>query len=167
MFAIHDFYKNVDVRFKFFYRSTHIQQLGCHSSHGPFGGSGGRAFNELPDDCEAVVDRIRIRSGRRLDSIQITYKLSNGRTYTGRKYGENGGSPHTVDIRVDEAERIIGVFGKSGRKVDQIGFVTNFGRVLGPYGGNGGSDFRVDGCNLRGIFGRHGDEIDSIGFHCS
>lgn len=59
------------------------------------------------------------------------------------------------------------MFGRSGGSVDQIGFVTNKGRIFGPYGGGGGGAFTVNNCLLRGIYGRSGSRVDSIGFFCS
>lgn len=144
-----------------------VQQSGCQFSAGTFGGGGGGSFNELPDDCRGTVRRIMIRSGSRVDSIQITYRLSSGQDYTGPQHGGSGGGLHTIDIDVDGGERIVGAFGRSGKELDQLGFVTNQGRVLGPYGGGGGGSFAVNSCHVRGIFGRSGSRIDSIGFHCS
>ena len=74
---------------------------------------------------------------------------------------------HEIKIDIAQGERIIGVFGKSGASVDQLGFVTNWGRIFGPYGGCGGSHFSVNSCLVRGIFGRAGSRIDAIGFYCS
>ena len=108
-----------------------------------------------------------LRSGSRIDSIQITYRLSSGQDSTGSRRGGNGGGEHTIDIDVDGGERLIGVFGRSGGAVDQLGFVTNKGKIFGPYGGCGGGPFTVNSCLVRGIFGRSGSAIDSIGFHCS
>ena len=110
---------------------------------------------------------IVIRSGRRIDAIQVMYKLSNGREYEGSRRGGTGGKEHMINIDVDRGERIIGVFGRSGESVDMLGFVTNKGRTFGPYGRLGGGPFTVNGCHLRGLFGRSGASIDSIGFHCS
>ena len=143
------------------------QSSGCHFSKGAFGGGGGGSFNELPDNCGAIVRRIVVRSGSRVDAIQITYKKSNGQDYTGSRRGGSGGGEDTIEIDVDGGERLIGVFGRSGSRVDMLGFVTNKGRIFGPYGGCGGGDFTVSSCLVRGIFGRAGSEIDSIGFHCS
>ena len=76
------------------------------------------------------------------------------------------GSWGKAEFRVN-IERIAGVFGKSGGLLDQIGFVTNKGRIFGPYGGCGGGNFHVNSCHVRGIFGRSAGLIDSIGFFCS
>ena len=125
------------------------------------------AFNEHPDNCGGVVRRILVRSGSRIDAIQVTYRLSNGQDFIGPRHGGSGGSEHTIDIDVDGGERLFGVFGRSGSLVDMLWFVTNRGRLFGPYGGCGGEPFTVNSCLVRGIVGRSGSEIDSIGFHCS
>ena len=143
------------------------QSSGCEFSAGTFGGGGGGSFNELYDNCRATIRRIIIRSGSRLDSIQVTYRLSTGQDYTGERRGGTGGSEQKIEIDVDGGEQVIGVFGRSGGEVDQLGFVTNKGRIFGPYGGCGGGSFTVNSCLVRGIFGRAGKRIDSIGFSCS
>ncbi len=51
--------------------------------------------------------------------------------------------------------------------IDQIGFVTDHGRVYGPYGGHGGAAFHVYACKLPGITGRYGSNLDQIGFLCA
>jgi hypothetical protein len=140
---------------------------GCQFSAGAFGGGGGKSFNELPDDCRAVIRKIVLRSADRIDAIQVTYRLSSGKDYTGPKRGGNGGTEHKINIDIDGGERIIGVFGRAASRVDMLGFVTNKGRIFGHYGRCGGTKFTVNSCHLRGIFGRSGSEIDSIGFHCS
>lgn len=105
-------------------------------------------------------------AGSVIDSIQLTYKLSNGHYTTGKCFGGRGGKQHVINIDVNRGEKIIGVFGRNGRLVDQLGFVTNKGRIFGPYGSCGGGKFTVNSCEVRGIFGRSGSLIDSIGFFC-
>ena len=131
---------------------------------GPYGGSGGGGFIELPDNCNAVVSKIYIRSGARVDAIQFTYRYSNGQQYTSGYHGGTGGSGRTITIA--SGERVIGVFGRRGAMVDQLGFITNWGRIFGPYGGCGGGQFKVNSCNIKGIHGRSGTRVDSIGFFC-
>ncbi len=48
-------------------------EFDCRNA-GPYGGGGGGAFSEVVDGCKAHVKKIVIRSGKRLDSIQVTYK---------------------------------------------------------------------------------------------
>ena len=146
---------------------SEIQNTGCQFSAGAYGGGSGGAFNEHPADCAGTVSRIVIRAGNVIDSIEITYKLPNGQFFHGGHFGGGGGGIHTIDINVDGGERIVGVWGKSGSLVDQLGFVTNKGRIFGPYGGCSGGAFTVNSCEIRGIFGRSGGLLDSIGFLCS
>lgn len=134
---------------------------------GPYGGGGGGAFVELVDNCNAVVRKIYIRSGSLIDAIQFTYRYSDGNEYVQGYRGGNTGGAHTITIDVDRGEKIVGVFGRTGSLVDQLGFVTNWGRIHGPYGGCGGAPFTVSSCNIRGIHGRSGGKLDSIGFFCS
>lgn len=143
------------------------RQSGCTFAAGTFGGGGGGAFNEVINECAATIRRIRIRHGGVIDGIQITYRLSNGQDYTAGHHGGRGGGESVIDVNVNGGEKIIGVFGQSGSLVDRLGFITNHGRIFGPYGGCGGGHFRVNSCHIRGVYGRSGGRIDSIGFFCS
>ena len=143
------------------------RNTGCTFSAGTYGGGGGTAFNELLDDCRAIVKRVTIRHAALVDAIQITYRLSSGQDFTADLHGGQGGRGSVFNVDVDGGERVIGIFGKSASLLDQIGFVTNHGRIFGPYGGCGGSNFHVSSCEVRGIFGRSASLIDSIGFFCS
>ena len=142
---------------------------GCQSvfSSQSHGGGGGGAFTDEPSNCGAKVKKILIRSGERIDAIQITYKYPNGQIKDGKYFGGNGGGRHMIDINVDKGEKIVGVFGRSGLELDQLGFITNTGKIFGPYGATGGGPFKVESCVIRGIYGRSGGLIDSIGFRCS
>ena len=148
-------------------RSQIQQSSSCEFYAGSYGGGGGNAFDEIPNNCDATIKKIYIRAGDAIDSIQITYRLSNGQHYSAIRHGGNGGQQYTIDIDVDGGERIVGVLGRSGNHVDQLGFFTNQGRIFGPYGRCGGGPFTVNRCHVRGIFGRSGSMIDSIGFHCT
>ena len=135
-------------------------------SVGPYGGGGGGAFVELPDHCNAIVSKIFIRAAALIDGIQFTYQYSNGHQYTSGYHGGTGGSAHRITINVSHGERVIGVFGRSAALVDSLGFITNRGRIFGPYGGCGGGPFKVNSCNINGIHGRSATYLDSIGFFC-
>ena len=147
-------------------RLRRFSGTGCYSL-GTYGGSGGYAFNEVPSNCAAVIRKITIRAASYVDSIQITYRLPNGQDYTANRHGGLGGREHVLYVDVDNGEKIVGIFGKSATFVDQLGFVTNKGRIFGPYGGCGGRNFHVSSCLVRGTFGRSATFLDSIGFHCS
>ena len=133
---------------------------------GPYGGSGGGPFIELPDNCNAIVSGIFIRSSQYVEALQFTYLHSDGSQSKGGYYGGTGGVAYDFTISVANGERFIGVFGRSGGFVDQLVFVTNWGGIFGPFGGCGGGPFVVSHCNLKGIHGRSGLAIDSIGFFC-
>ena len=138
----------------------------CYST-ALYGGSGGGAFSEHPDICAATVISIIIRSGSLVDGIQLKYNLADGTYYQGSHHGGYGGGYEEFWLDFNAGERVVGVLGKSGNLVDQLGFITSLGRTIGPYGGSGGSSFKVDGCQVRGIYGRSGSLLDSIGFYCS
>ena len=144
---------------------TKRTSTGCRSV-GPYGGGGGGAFVEIPDHCNAVVSQIFIRSATLVDAIQLTYQYSNGLQYTSGYHGGTGGTAHRITINVSQGERVVGVFGRTGSLVDRLGFVTNWGRVFGPYGGCGGVPFKVESCTIKGIHGRSARLLDSIGFFC-
>ncbi len=157
---IYDFYVYTTNQFR-----RKRQSSGCFPT-GLYGGKGGGAFHELLDDCQATIKKIVLRTGSLVDSVQVTYRLSNGKDYTAGVHGGKGGHRTVIEIDVQKGEKIIGAFGKTGRLVDNIGFFTNQGRVFGPYGGKGGGDFSVHLCSIRGVFGRVGSLVDSIGFYC-
>lgn len=125
---------------------------------GPWGGGGGSEFADVVP-LGAKVIGLQIRSGQRVDSIQVF--LSTGAT---SKHGGSGGDLH--DIRFEEDEYITAVYGRYGARVDQIAIRTNKG-TYGPYGGTGGANpfsFEVTaGFQIVGFFGRSGDEVDAIG----
>ena len=102
-----------------------------------------------------------------MDGIQLIYRLANGQNYAGHHRGGHGGGFHEFSVNVDAGERVIGILGRSGSRVDQLAFITNHGKIFGPHGDCGGGRFYVQGCQVRGIYGRSGSLLDSIGFFCS
>ena len=124
----------------------------------PVGGNGGSWFNDCNADRDPITE-IKVRSGRLVDSIQITY----GGEMEPR-HGGGGGRLEFCELSANET--ITDVRGRYGRVLDQIEFVTSEGRVCGPYGGNGGRDFSksIPGYHLSCIFGRSGRLIDQIAF---
>jgi hypothetical protein len=135
-----------------------------------YGGGGGTAW----DDAQAVgpaaptgFSRIAVRSGSYLDQIQSTYALANG-TST-QTHGGGGGAQDSFDFVPNE--KVICVQGRSGAYVDQIGFTTAvvYGggdppliRSYGPYGGGGGTPFKIWG-DIAAFYGRSGTFVEAIG----
>ncbi|XP_059082356.1 uncharacterized protein LOC131879895 [Tigriopus californicus] len=141
---------------------------------GPFGGTqGGEWFTDFWQSLNGRVikpthwpDAINVRSGERVDSIQMFYG-----PYHGALHGGEGGS--LGKIKLYAGDRIVRVTGRQGfgpgAGVDQLNFYTSSGKRLGPYGGTGGYFFEArppqDDCFLAWISGRSHLRLDSISFH--
>ena len=124
-----------------------------------FGGSGGSAF----DDIIGIVG-MKIRSGNQVDSVQVTYRLSDGSTFEAPKHGGTGGSLKSFTLADDE--KLIKVEGKTnGVLVDQVTFYSNKGKTYGPYGKTGETPFSVKGSEIIAVFGRAGNLLDRLGVH--
>jgi hypothetical protein len=147
------------------YDRTRRSVGGCKVVTHTYGGGGGGSFVDVPFHCHGTIRKIVIHSGTVIDSIQLFFDRGNGQYHVSARHGGGGGGRH--EITLFSSERIIGIFGKTGHLVDQLGFVTNYGRIFGPYGACGGSPFTVNSCELRGIYGKSGALLDSIGFFCS
>ena len=134
----------------------------------------GSNFDEKPDNCHAIVKKVKLRFDPSRDShisaIQLVYQLSNGQEYVGTRYGGSGDREFTTTINVGRGERIIGVVRISDALIQRLGFYTNEGSFRGLYGGCTciGESFNTYGCQLRGITGTYlSHTLTSIGFYCS
>jgi len=132
------------------------------------GGRGGRTFYDSQVPENARVSEVRIRSGERIDSVQMVYELSDGSSQEGRRYGGSGGRLNV--FRLDSDEYITGLSGRYGETIDSMRIETNK-RSSTLFGGRGGStDYRVDvpsGNYAVGFTGRAGDYLDAIGLICT
>jgi len=128
------------------------------------GGRGGRAFSDLKIPAGARISEIRVRSGDLIDSVQLVYTLSNGRSQDGPAHGGSGGRG-TV-FRLDRDEYLIGVSGRYGDYIDSLVFHTNK-RTSPTFGGRGGNrNFRImvpSGTQAIGFVGRAAKYLDAIG----
>merc|ERR1712179_214555 len=122
--------------------------IGVHSEciQGPYGGGGGGPFSDRAYGNLGKIKTVKIRSQRRIDSIQFTY--GNFDIFT-----------------LEEDEVIVRVNGRSQSRVDSLTFHTSKGRQYGPYGGFGGREFVAMGDELRFVSGRSQSEVDQIQFH--
>ncbi|HYD38656.1 MAG TPA: jacalin-like lectin [Allosphingosinicella sp.] len=130
-----------------------------------FGGNGGSPFDDLQASGGAVasVNEIVVRSGKFVDNISTTYGLPNGGTFVGT-HGGNGGQASTITLAA--GEKVVGVKGRSGSRLDQITFVTlgpDGRKVHGPFGGSGGSPFEIE-AEIDSFYGRSGTLEDRLGF---
>lgn len=124
-------------------------------------GTGGNPFDDSGFGNHPIT-RILIRSGTKVDAIQVTYG-----NQTAPMHGSSSeGRP--FDISLAPGEQIIAVFGRSGAAIDQIGFVTQLSdktlRRHGPFGGTRGNPFYIIGKALS-FFGRSGSALDAVGVY--
>ena len=128
------------------------------------GGPGGDAFSDPDPGRGARVVEVQVRSGEQVDSVQLVYALSDGRTVMGPQHGGAGGELSVFHLDADEY--LVGISGRSGSHIDSIRFQTNK-RISPAFGGRGGSrDFRVDvpaNAQTTGLAGRAGNYLDAIG----
>jgi Jacalin-like lectin domain len=129
-----------------------------------FGGPGGNAFSDPELERGARVVEVQVRSGEYVDSVQLVFTLSDGRTVLGPQHGGEGGELSVFHLDADEY--LIGISGRSGSYIDSIRFQTNK-RTSPTFGGSGGNrDFRVKvpaNTQVTGLTGRSGQYLDAIG----
>jgi len=137
---------------------------------GPSGGKGGSVFVDSVIGGQKIAE-VRIRSGTRIDSIQVVYRDARipGSGLSARpKHGGNGGSLAVFELSPDE--HIVSIGGKYGDCIDSLWIRTSKGRFQ-RWGGNGGSvDFHYaapDGWMISSFWGRSGTYLDSIGVQMS
>ena len=128
------------------------------------GGPGGGAFvdSDIPD--EARIVEVQVHAGQYVDSLQMIYRLPNGRPLEAPKHGGGGG--RATSFRLEPGEYIVGISGRCGTYVDSLRIHTNR-RTSQLFGGSGGDrDFHIDvpeGNQATGFTGRSGEYVDAIG----
>jgi len=131
---------------------------------GPFGGTGGRRFQDSPLPDGAKICKVRIRHGSSLNAIGLSYKL-NGQITDLPMHGGNGGT--LSEFTIEDDEYITSLSGRYDRVVNSLVIQTNK-RTSSQYGGNGGStDYKLHiqypKQELVGFLGRSGLLLDAIG----
>ncbi len=132
---------------------------------GPAGGKGGKPFEDFTEQAGFRISAITVRSGSRVDAIQVTYIDAAGRLHQRPRRGGGGGRSKVINLSEDEY--VIAVSGSaptSGRKsnrIHRLDIVTNKGRKF-SFGRGRGTNFKFEG-KVVGIFGRSGRELDAIG----
>ena len=127
------------------------------------GGGGGDADNG-PTLIDGPISQIKIRHGKYIDSLQITYGLSEY-----HRLGGDGGDEST--FKIEENQEIIGLEVWSGKRVDGLKFRIKDkqkGEFWSPFFGKEGGDKKyIDGQGypLRKITGRFGRTVDQLTFH--
>ena len=128
------------------------------------GGPGGSSFSDSELQPGARILEVHVRSGDRVDSVQMLISSPDGRTVMSPKRGGSGGRLNI--FRVNRDEYITGVSGRYGDYIDSIRIHTNK-RTSALFGGPGGNrDFRVEvpaGNQAVGFAGQAGDYLDAVG----
>ena len=129
------------------------------------GGTGGRYFNNYEDNNNITgIVGMRIRAGNQIDSIQVTYRLNDGTTYTAPRHGGTGGTEFSFTLA--DGEKLTRMEGMTnGVVVDMLTFYSNLNNVYGPYGVTGLTPFSVMASEIVAFFGRAGDIMDAIGVY--
>src|SRR5437867_11939422 len=100
------------------------------------GGPGGSSFSDSELQPGARILEVHIRSGERVDSVQMLISLPGGRTAMSPRRGGSGGSLNVFGL--DRGEFLTGVSGRYGEFIDSIRIHTNK-RTSALFGGSGGS----------------------------
>jgi hypothetical protein len=128
------------------------------------GGPGGQSFSDPEPERGTRVVEVQVRSGEYVDSVQLVYMMSDGRTVMGPLHGGEGGALSVFHLDADEY--LVGISGHAGSYIDSIQFQTNK-RTSPFFGGHGGGrDFHVDvpaTAQVTGFTGRAGEYLDAIG----
>ena len=131
---------------------------------GNSGGAGGGAFFDDPPANYSSINSITLCGGTYVDSIEVRYENQLGQVYSYGKHGGGGGSCSTLYFW--SGEHIVSITGRSGRLIDSLAIVTNYGRVLKKGGNGGDASFKYTGnqqFQIAGFKGRSGSLIDAIG----
>ncbi|MDB5895616.1 MAG: hypothetical protein JWQ88_3147, partial [Rhodoferax sp.] len=152
--------------------SAYLQQIGSEEASAPgtlvaspiFGSASGTAFTDtIPAGFK--LTGLTVRGGWWIDAVQGLGSPSNLAFH-----GDVGGNQY--DLTWATGEFLVRLYGQtgSGGMVAQLSFVTNTGRVLGPYGTGQGQgtltafDFTVPaGRKVYGFVGRSSTGLNAIG----
>lgn len=141
------------------------------------GGQGGSSFDDrvttppLQDFVTInAVQKISVSYGDYLESMQVTYRLSNDSYFQAPRCGRLSSSE--VVITLAYSEYLMKVEGyHNGTMVQQITFTTliygydnKSTHTYGPYGNAGNTSFSVDGFVV-GFYGRCSEEIVNLGIY--
>ncbi len=127
------------------------------------GGAGGAPFTDRMADGERVSEiKTCWRNAGFVNSIQME-------TNIGRHtlHGGNFGNQQCRTDALESDEYLVEINGRAGAYVNAVGYKTNKGRQIGPYGGTGGNAFSQTLSNptqFYGLYGRSGSWMDQIGF---
>jgi hypothetical protein len=142
----------------------------CVRQSASYGGvNAGNVFDTRgPSNFESTITRVSkvlLRSGKRLDSLQLILDNGQGSFAHTDSEGGTGGSITELDVRA--GLQISGVNLWTGTAVDAIQFLYSDGSVSAKYGGSGGSIHTItfgETSSLFGFFGTSDGRVESLGF---
>ena len=130
-----------------------------------FGGTGGNYFDDYNSNIAGIVG-MRIHAANQIVSIQVTYRLKDGNTYTAPMRGITESTEHLITLR--DVEKLIGMQGTiTFNIVNTLTFHSN----LNVYDLYGTVDFRqipftlYAATEIVAFFGRVGSRLDAIGVY--
>jgi hypothetical protein len=127
------------------------------------GGAGGAPWiDRLQDDEKLTALKICWRPNGYVTSVQMTTNVAVKTAHGGVASDQQC---DTSELQADEYP--VEIFGRASNYVHAVGYKTNLGRRIGPFGGTGGNGFSQsigDAQRFYGIYGRAGSWIDAIGF---
>ena len=132
-----------------------------------FGGTGGDYFDDHNDNIAGIVG-MRIRAGDQVNSIQVTYWLKDGSTYTAPMRGRTGSGGTEYSFTLADGEKLTRMEGMTSGPgvfivIDMLTFYSNMNNVYGPYGMTGQTRFSIAATEIVAFFGRFGSLLDAIG----
>ena len=135
--------------------------------YGPFGGTTGDFFVEIPENCYATIKSVTVYTFDVILGIQLTYRLSDGSEYVGALHGVAQGHKCAFNVPITVGVRVINVSGLYDLSmVGQLTFVSSYG-FSWTCGSGGDAWFGFPRCEVRGIFGYAWNTLSSIGFLCN
>jgi hypothetical protein len=125
------------------------------------GGANGYPWIErLQDDEQLTAIKTCWRPNGYVTSIQLTTNLA-----VRTAHGGWAADQQCDTTNMAAGEYPIEIFGRADAFVDAVGYKTNTGRRIGPFGGAGGRGQSVgDAQRFHGMYGRSGSWMDAVGF---
>jgi hypothetical protein len=140
---------------------------------GPSGGVGGTFYDAPAPTSNGPwrISEIGVRSGNRIDEIEITWSNTSNESTSSPDFGGNGGKPDIFTIpNGDYLTEITGTVDDydDGVRLFSLQFFTKDKSKSPVYGKQGSGNFSFQcppGYQITGIIVRSGEELDALGVH--
>jgi hypothetical protein len=141
---------------------------------GASGGLGGTDFVAQPprENGPWKISSIQVRSGSRIDSIEVFWTNSSGDIHASPRYGGSGGEED--EFPIDSGDYLVRIEGSLGfienessyPRLFSLQLFTQNGKSSPVFGKATEAKFHYDGIpgyQITGLFGRSGSAIDALG----